>query len=652
MSDQISALKALYGIGAGRAKPNGAAPAAAAAPNSDIAALKALYGVGQAAQQPAPVINQGGEQPSMLESGLRGAAQGVAFDFADEITAGAEALFTDKTYDEALGESRANYKAAREANPWTYGLSSAGAGVASSLVPGLGLASSVRAAPTLKNAITAGMAAGAISGAGASEASLRDNPGQLVEDAAVSSAWGGAIGGGAHALGGAAKRVFNYADDQLGQAFSPTQRHMALGAKTRNLDVSSVSEPKFNAAVEYWTAPGSVLDKARTALKGRALDNETLVKVAEGELADAGQALNNFADVAAKARFTVDDDALLSLHGKLQSRIAEYAKNKLPEADIEGFNTAFKPELDAILGSNGTVGRLLQLRSKAGGLGKFTQERPSAVSEAYQIINRELDELVDTQIAPAMKQLGAGDFEEINRRYAAAANLLPSISKQRAAELTQSGSLFGMDKQDTSAAAGVGALAMTMGAGPLAVPAGWAAAAANKWSRGVGGRLARANLGDKARALKATLTGSQVRKVADQAAQQQAAMGFIPRARKGAQEWLKTHLPTLPPELQQMAKAIVSTNPTTAEAMLRGAMPAFAQYFTPSKYPSELDGKVSSMDDKLAIERRLKELKFPARDLALRQATFNRTARIPDELYEPSEYAEELAQFQERMGGM
>lgn len=66
-----------------------------------------------------------------VEPKLRGAAQGALFGFPDEITARAESVFTDKPYEQALRESRANYKSAQERDPWGYGASELGAAILS-----------------------------------------------------------------------------------------------------------------------------------------------------------------------------------------------------------------------------------------------------------------------------------------------------------------------------------------------------------------------------------------------------------------------------------------------------------------------------------------------------------------------------------------
>jgi hypothetical protein len=58
-------------------------------------------------------------ETSMLEAGARGAAQGLTFGTADEMAAALEAGLTDKPYEQALEESRAEYKAAEQEYPLT-----------------------------------------------------------------------------------------------------------------------------------------------------------------------------------------------------------------------------------------------------------------------------------------------------------------------------------------------------------------------------------------------------------------------------------------------------------------------------------------------------------------------------------------------------
>ena len=69
----------------------------------------------------------------MVEAALRGAAQGLTFGFADEITAAAESAFTDKTYDQAVAERRAAYEKAKEDQAIAYNIGDYGSTVATLL---------------------------------------------------------------------------------------------------------------------------------------------------------------------------------------------------------------------------------------------------------------------------------------------------------------------------------------------------------------------------------------------------------------------------------------------------------------------------------------------------------------------------------------
>lgn len=80
------------------------------------------------------------QAPGKLESFGRGAAQGATLGYADELTGALEALKDKVTgsdgnltdlYRQHRDESRANYEAAHEANPWTYRAGELGGGVAS-----------------------------------------------------------------------------------------------------------------------------------------------------------------------------------------------------------------------------------------------------------------------------------------------------------------------------------------------------------------------------------------------------------------------------------------------------------------------------------------------------------------------------------------
>lgn len=166
---------------------------------------------------------------SMAESGLRGAAQGVSFGFADEIVGGAKSIVDDISQlftgeangpkpkydengillnqDELLGsyqkhrdEYRQADERAREANPSTFLAGEVGGGIASSLLPGGALLNAGKGAK-LGTVMAKGAAQGGLYGAGSSNA---DNAQDLLIDASMGTALGA---GGSALLHGAGKAV-------------------------------------------------------------------------------------------------------------------------------------------------------------------------------------------------------------------------------------------------------------------------------------------------------------------------------------------------------------------------------------------------------------------------------------------------------------
>lgn len=128
---------------------------------------------------------------SKLESALRGLAQGGSLGFADEITGALEALLTEKSYEQARDESRANYHAAQEANPMTYGAGEIGGAIGTAFIPGAGALNAGKAATFMGRA---GLAAaqGGLTGLGQSEA---DNAKDMAIDTAKGAALGAAMQG-------------------------------------------------------------------------------------------------------------------------------------------------------------------------------------------------------------------------------------------------------------------------------------------------------------------------------------------------------------------------------------------------------------------------------------------------------------------------
>jgi hypothetical protein len=134
------------------------------------------------------------------QSAARGAAQGVSFGFADEITGGVEALWNKangdptefgKLYAKARDESRANFDAAQKANPKSYLAGEVGGAVATAFVPGLNLAKGASLAKVAGQAALMGGAAGA-------GYSTAEDAAGVVKDTVKGAALGAGVGAGAH----------------------------------------------------------------------------------------------------------------------------------------------------------------------------------------------------------------------------------------------------------------------------------------------------------------------------------------------------------------------------------------------------------------------------------------------------------------------
>ena len=145
-------------------------------------------------------------QVSLVESAIRGGAQGLSFEFADEATARLESILKNKSYEQALQESRQAYKQAQEANPITYTGSEIVGGVLPAFVPGGAIAKagqlaskiplagraiqSLSAMSPLAKGVALGGTTGAVTGLGMSEGK---NIGEIARDVGIGGALGGAL---------------------------------------------------------------------------------------------------------------------------------------------------------------------------------------------------------------------------------------------------------------------------------------------------------------------------------------------------------------------------------------------------------------------------------------------------------------------------
>lgn len=158
-----------------------------------------------------------------LESAGRGAAQGFSLGLSDELTGLVESMFTPKTYEQARDESRANYKAAEEANPMTYAAGELVGGAATMAIPGVGaLGTAAKGAVGLAKAgqIAAGSAAlGAATSLGYAEGSVQEQLEKTFEGGALGAVVGSMLPVAGKAVGKVAGKVSDVIEKEL-----PTQK--------------------------------------------------------------------------------------------------------------------------------------------------------------------------------------------------------------------------------------------------------------------------------------------------------------------------------------------------------------------------------------------------------------------------------------------
>lgn len=261
-----------------------AAPVAEAAPATRELTPEELAELNGVAPMPVPA----GPAPGLTESALRGASQGVTLNYGDELVGAGKALFegikgtlTGKDTRGTLGQvyrderdkERTANKAASDANPWAYGLGELGGSVATSFVPGLGIAKGASMAKTALQSAKLG----AVSGLGASEA-------EDLTGAAADTAMGGLVAGGTSAimgkiLKGAPKRAVERRVGDIVDGATAKQRDKVVGAGGKN--------------VGEFAEPGELLKiVSEKAFRKAGRDPKKLQDVTEEALNETGKALD------------------------------------------------------------------------------------------------------------------------------------------------------------------------------------------------------------------------------------------------------------------------------------------------------------------------------------------------------------------------
>lgn len=255
------------------------------------------------------------EEMSQLEAGVRGAAQGLTFDFADEIAGAAQAGVgalqgeegsLSELYKKYRDEQRRQMEQASEEFPVTYYGSDVAAGVLPALLTGgATAAASVGKAvakgatkgalkESAKQAAKVGAKVGAATGLGASEAETLP---EMAQDVAV----GGALGAGLGAVTPLASKVISKAGSGVKKAgeavseFIPGAEAIELGYKAGKKGIKLSEEGIRGSIKEYSEKLHKDIVKKMTK---EGLDKKRAIEIADdiGVRIDAGESVQNVMD--------------------------------------------------------------------------------------------------------------------------------------------------------------------------------------------------------------------------------------------------------------------------------------------------------------------------------------------------------------------
>jgi hypothetical protein len=205
------------------------------------------------------LLNMGGES---MTFGLVG----------DEAAAAADSVIGRGNYDDRLAKYRGNEASVRESNPGA----SLAADVLPALLPGLGMAKGVAAAPSALGALwrgaKAGIAAGGTYGFMEGEGGLGDR----IQGGAVGATLGGAIGAATPALAGLAQKAWRAGAEGLANRNLGIQAGAALGvnpkaARVLAQDVLALDDPNAMRAAMAKAGPNAMLADSGPMAQG-ALD--------------------------------------------------------------------------------------------------------------------------------------------------------------------------------------------------------------------------------------------------------------------------------------------------------------------------------------------------------------------------------------------
>lgn len=267
--------------------------------------------------------------PGMLESAARGAAQGLALGFADELTGGAEALkdlLSGKSdelggileaYRKHRDESRSAYQTAEEENPLTYNLSNI---IGSFALPAGALGAAGKAA-TFGGRALQGLKAGAIAGGlgalgGSQKDATRGEVGELTKEALGGAILGGGLGAGASAVLPAAGKA---AGDWL-KEFKGTKQFINAFEKARageEMFGTGAATREAEKTKDVAKQIGKAIDEIREysgKLKGKALETSESIPIID-KYQELSEKLKNIVPASA------DEERLLKKYQSMLDKL-------------------------------------------------------------------------------------------------------------------------------------------------------------------------------------------------------------------------------------------------------------------------------------------------------------------------------------------
>lgn len=248
---------------------------------------------------------------------LREVAGGLAFEFSDEIEAGARSIFADETYEEILERVRMDRRAYFDRNPAT----AIGANVVGGFLTPAGVLGSVgrgamKAAPVLTS-MAVGAGQGALTGIGASE-----------DKSAIDALAGGVLGGAFGAAGGKIGTVL------ANRGLSTYERGLLQGRDALDQDGVDLARlpDRIKANVEADKAIGLETPEMLADYGGDATVRRLRgATVASGKVSDdVGQTISN-RQVGAGGLINPNlqnpDQIIISQGGRLQSELVKMQEN-------------------------------------------------------------------------------------------------------------------------------------------------------------------------------------------------------------------------------------------------------------------------------------------------------------------------------------